>query len=139
MRSRGSVTSPARSSRPTRPGMAGASSPTTVRPWSPPTLRLFENADRITIEAWANTLSWPTRAVVCRKDGSSGHPGTAEHPVVAGSHPLGQARVVPVTARSFKASVMRIAAASQHSRRGKAASGARNDRVGPAARAGSWA
>jgi Concanavalin A-like lectin/glucanases superfamily len=30
----------------------------------------IENADRITIEAWINTLSWPTRAVVCRKDGS---------------------------------------------------------------------
>jgi hypothetical protein len=30
----------------------------------------IENADRITIEAWVNTLSWPTRAVVCRKDGS---------------------------------------------------------------------
>ena len=27
-------------------------------------------ADRITIEAWVNTLSWPTRAVVCRKEGS---------------------------------------------------------------------
>ena len=26
-----------------------------------------ENADRITIEAWANPLSWPTRAVVCGK------------------------------------------------------------------------
>jgi hypothetical protein len=30
----------------------------------------IENADRITIEAWVNTLSWPGRAVVCRKDGS---------------------------------------------------------------------
>jgi hypothetical protein len=30
----------------------------------------IENADRITIEAWVNTLSWPTRAVVCRKEGS---------------------------------------------------------------------
>jgi hypothetical protein len=30
----------------------------------------IENADRITIEAWVNTLSWPARAVVCRKDGS---------------------------------------------------------------------
>ncbi len=30
----------------------------------------IEDADRITIEAWVNTLSWPTRAVVCRKDGS---------------------------------------------------------------------
>jgi biopolymer transport protein ExbB len=30
----------------------------------------IENADRITIEAWVNTLSWPSRAVVCRKDGS---------------------------------------------------------------------
>jgi len=32
----------------------------------------IENADRITVEAWVNTLSWPGRAVVCRKDGSSG-------------------------------------------------------------------
>jgi hypothetical protein len=32
--------------------------------------RAMGNADRITIEAWVNTLSWPTRAVVCRKDGS---------------------------------------------------------------------
>jgi hypothetical protein len=30
----------------------------------------IENADRITVEACVNTLSWPTRAVVCRKDGS---------------------------------------------------------------------
>jgi Concanavalin A-like lectin/glucanases superfamily len=30
----------------------------------------IENADRITIEAWVNTLSWPARAVVCRKEGS---------------------------------------------------------------------
>ena len=30
----------------------------------------IENADRITIEAWVNTLSWPGRAVVCRKEGS---------------------------------------------------------------------
>jgi hypothetical protein len=30
----------------------------------------IENADRITIEAWVNTLSWRTRAVICRKDGS---------------------------------------------------------------------
>ena len=30
----------------------------------------IEDADRITIEAWVNTLSWPTRAAVCRKDGS---------------------------------------------------------------------
>jgi hypothetical protein len=30
----------------------------------------IENADRITIEAWANTLSWPGRAVVCRREGS---------------------------------------------------------------------
>jgi Concanavalin A-like lectin/glucanases superfamily len=30
----------------------------------------IENADRITIEAWVNTLSWPTRAVICRKEGS---------------------------------------------------------------------
>ena len=30
----------------------------------------IENAVRITIEAWVNTLSWPTRAVVCRKEGS---------------------------------------------------------------------
>jgi Concanavalin A-like lectin/glucanases superfamily len=30
----------------------------------------IESADRITIEAWVNTLSWPTRAVVCRNDGS---------------------------------------------------------------------
>jgi hypothetical protein len=30
----------------------------------------IENADRITIEAWVSTLSWPTRAVVCRKEGS---------------------------------------------------------------------
>jgi hypothetical protein len=29
----------------------------------------IENA-QITIEAWVNTLSWPTRAVVCRKEGS---------------------------------------------------------------------
>jgi hypothetical protein len=28
----------------------------------------IENADRITIEAWVNTLSWPARAVVCRKE-----------------------------------------------------------------------
>ena len=27
----------------------------------------IEYADRITIEAWVNTLSWPTRAVVCGK------------------------------------------------------------------------
>jgi len=30
----------------------------------------IENADRITVEAWLNTLSWPGRAVVCRKDSS---------------------------------------------------------------------
>jgi hypothetical protein len=30
----------------------------------------IENADRITIEAWINTLSWPGRAAVCRKKGS---------------------------------------------------------------------
>ena len=30
----------------------------------------IENANRITIEAWVNTLTWPSRAVVCRKDGS---------------------------------------------------------------------
>jgi hypothetical protein len=30
----------------------------------------IENADRITIEAWVNSLSWPGRAVVCRKEGS---------------------------------------------------------------------
>jgi hypothetical protein len=30
----------------------------------------IENADRITIEAWVNALTWPTRALVCRKDGS---------------------------------------------------------------------
>jgi hypothetical protein len=37
-----------------------------------PRLRIADNpaieyADRITIEAWVNTLSWPTRAVVCGK------------------------------------------------------------------------
>jgi hypothetical protein len=37
-----------------------------------PRLRIADNpaidhADRITIEAWVNTLSWLTRAVVCRK------------------------------------------------------------------------
>jgi biopolymer transport protein ExbB len=31
----------------------------------------IENADRITIEAWVNTLSWPTRAVVCRKEAAT--------------------------------------------------------------------
>src|SRR5918994_966310 len=30
----------------------------------------IENADRIMIGAWVNTLSWPGWAVVCRKDGS---------------------------------------------------------------------
>jgi Concanavalin A-like lectin/glucanases superfamily len=30
----------------------------------------IENADRITIKAWINTLSWPTRALLCRKEGS---------------------------------------------------------------------
>ena len=30
----------------------------------------IENANPITIEAWVNTLSWPGRAVVCRKEGS---------------------------------------------------------------------
>jgi Domain of unknown function (DUF2341) len=30
----------------------------------------IENADRIIIEAWVNTLSWPGRAVVCCKEGS---------------------------------------------------------------------
>ena len=30
----------------------------------------IENADRITVEAWVNTLSRPARAVVCRKEGS---------------------------------------------------------------------
>ena len=30
----------------------------------------IEDPDRITIEAWVNTLSWPSRAVVCRKEGS---------------------------------------------------------------------
>jgi hypothetical protein len=30
----------------------------------------IENADRIPVEAWVNTLSWPGRAVVCRKEGS---------------------------------------------------------------------
>jgi Concanavalin A-like lectin/glucanases superfamily len=30
----------------------------------------IENSNRITIEAWVNTLSWPGRAVVCRKEGS---------------------------------------------------------------------
>jgi hypothetical protein len=30
----------------------------------------IENPDRITIEAWVNTLSWPGGAVVCRKEGS---------------------------------------------------------------------
>jgi len=30
----------------------------------------IEDADRLTIEAWVNMLSWPTRAIVCRKDGS---------------------------------------------------------------------
>jgi len=29
-----------------------------------------EDADRLTIEACVNTPSWPTRAVVCPKDGS---------------------------------------------------------------------
>jgi hypothetical protein len=40
--------------------------------------------DRITIEAWVNTLSWPGRAVVCRKEGgyilynySGASPGTS--------------------------------------------------------------
>ena len=49
----------------------------------------IENADRITIEAWVNTLSWPTRAVVCRKDGSyilynysgGGSPSARDHRV----------------------------------------------------------
>jgi hypothetical protein len=39
---------------------------TSARPDNP----AIENADRITIEAWVTTLTWPTRAVVCRKDGS---------------------------------------------------------------------
>jgi hypothetical protein len=30
----------------------------------------IQNADRITVESWVNTLSWPGRAVVCRKEGS---------------------------------------------------------------------
>jgi len=30
----------------------------------------IENADRIIIEAWVNTLTWPSRAVVCPKEGS---------------------------------------------------------------------
>jgi hypothetical protein len=30
----------------------------------------IEDPDRITIEAWVNTLSWPGPAVVCRKHGS---------------------------------------------------------------------
>jgi Concanavalin A-like lectin/glucanases superfamily/Domain of unknown function (DUF2341) len=30
----------------------------------------IENADRITVEAWISTLSWRSRAVVCRKEGS---------------------------------------------------------------------
>jgi Concanavalin A-like lectin/glucanases superfamily len=30
----------------------------------------IEDADRITIKVWVNTLSWHNRAVVCRKDGS---------------------------------------------------------------------
>jgi hypothetical protein len=30
----------------------------------------IDDANRITIEAWVNTLSWPARDVVCRKDGS---------------------------------------------------------------------
>jgi Domain of unknown function (DUF2341) len=30
----------------------------------------IENANRITVEACVNTLSWPGRAVVCRKEGS---------------------------------------------------------------------
>jgi hypothetical protein len=29
----------------------------------------IENANRITVEAWVNTLSWPTRTVVYRKEG----------------------------------------------------------------------
>jgi hypothetical protein len=44
-----------------------------VRQWSAPARRrqpAIENGDRITVEAWVNTLSWPGRAVVCRKEGS---------------------------------------------------------------------
>ena len=37
----------------------------------------IENADRITIEAWVNTLSWPTRAVVCRKEAATSSTTTA--------------------------------------------------------------
>jgi Concanavalin A-like lectin/glucanases superfamily len=40
--------------------------PASARPSNP----AIENADRITIEAWVNTLTWPGRAVVCRKDDS---------------------------------------------------------------------
>ena len=54
-----------------------------------PRLRVDDNptieaADRITIEAWVNTLSWPTRAAVCRKDGFTTtlvvSPGTSTAP-----------------------------------------------------------
>jgi hypothetical protein len=62
------MTSPAPPSRTTRCGAATASFD------NGPRLRVddnpaIENADRITIEAWVNVLSWPGGAVVCRKGG----------------------------------------------------------------------
>jgi hypothetical protein len=58
---------PERSMKPARSGAASASSSTTARVSVSRTTPAIEYADRITIEAWVNTLSWPTRAVVCGK------------------------------------------------------------------------
>jgi hypothetical protein len=69
MRCTAPVTSQEPPSRTTRSG--GQLRP--LRQWPAPSCRrqpAVENADRITIEAWANTLSWPARAVVCRREGS---------------------------------------------------------------------
>ena len=58
----------------------------------------IEDADRITIEAWVNTLRWPGRAVVCRKGGSyilynysGGFPGISSGPT-AGCSTTSRAR-----------------------------------------------